>query len=55
MGDEARRRAGRFTWLRAVDRLAAIYDRISVEGQPSGSPCGYEDDEAVALMSSAAS
>jgi D-inositol-3-phosphate glycosyltransferase len=55
MGEEARRRAGRFTWLRAVDRLAAIYDRISVEGQPSGSPCGYEDDEAVALMSSAAS
>jgi D-inositol-3-phosphate glycosyltransferase len=55
MGDEARRRAGRFTWLRAVDRLAAIYDRISVQGQPSGSPCGYEDDEAVALMSSAAS
>jgi D-inositol-3-phosphate glycosyltransferase len=55
MGEEARRRAGRFTWIRAVDRLAAIYDRISVEGQPSGSPCGYEDDEAVALMSSAAS
>lgn len=55
MGEEARRRAGRFTWLRAVDRLAAIYDRLSVEGQPSGSPCGYEDDEAVALMSSAAS
>jgi len=55
MGEEARRRAGRFTWLRAVDRLAAIYDRISFEGQPSESPCGYEDDEAVALMSSAAS
>ena len=55
MGEEARRRAGRFTWLRAVDRLAAIYDRLSVQGQPSGSPCGYEDDEAVALMTSAAS
>jgi len=55
MGEEARRRAGRFTWLRAVDRLAAIYDRISVDGQPSGSPCGYEDEEAVALMGSAAS
>jgi D-inositol-3-phosphate glycosyltransferase len=55
MGEEARRRAGRFTWLRAVDRLAAIYDRISVGGQPSGSPCGYEDDEALAQMSSAAS
>src|SRR6202035_1601134 len=33
MGDEARRRAGRFTWRRAVDRLAAIYDRLSAEGQ----------------------
>ncbi len=55
MGDEARRRAGRFTWLRAVDRLAAIYDRLGAEGQPSGSPCGYEDDEAGALMAGAAS
>jgi D-inositol-3-phosphate glycosyltransferase len=55
MGEEARRRAARFTWRRAVDRLAAIYDRISVEGQPTGSPCGYEDDEARALMGSAAS
>ena len=55
MGEEARRRAGRFTWLRAVDRLSAIYDRISVGGQPSGSPCGYDDDEALAQMSSAAS
>lgn len=55
MGEEARRRAGRFTWHRAVDRLAAIYDRLSAEGQPSGSPCGYEDDEAGALLSGAAS
>ncbi len=55
MSDEARRRAGRFTWLRAVDRLSAIYDRISIGGQPSGSPCGYEDEEALAQMSSAAS
>jgi len=55
MGEEARRRAGRFTWHRAVDRLAAIYDRLSVEGQPSGSPCGYEDEEARALIGSAAS
>jgi len=54
MGDEARRRAGRFTWQRAVDRLAAIYDRLSAEGQPSGSPCGYDDEDAVALMSVAA-
>jgi D-inositol-3-phosphate glycosyltransferase len=55
MGEEARRRAARFTWHRAVDRLAAIYDRLSAEGQPSGSPCGYDDEEAVALMSGAAS
>ena len=55
MGEEARRRAGRFTWRRAVDRLAAIYDRLSAEGQPPGSPCGYEDEEAFALMGSAAS
>ncbi len=55
MGNEARRRAGRFTWLRAVDRLAAIYDRISAGSQPAGSPCGYEDNEAVALMAGAAS
>ena len=55
MADEARRRAGRFTWQRAVDRLAAIYDRLSAEGQPSGSPCGYDDEDAVALMSVAAS
>jgi D-inositol-3-phosphate glycosyltransferase len=55
MGEEARRRAGRFTWLRAVDRLAAIYDRIGVEGQTTGSPCGYEDEDAVAQMTGAAS
>jgi D-inositol-3-phosphate glycosyltransferase len=54
MGEEAQSRAGRFTWRRAVDRLAAIYDRLSAEGQP-GSPCGYEDEEAFALMGSAAS
>jgi D-inositol-3-phosphate glycosyltransferase len=55
MAEEARRRAGRFTWHRAVDRLAAIYDRLSAEGQPSASPCGYDDEDAVALMSVAAS
>jgi D-inositol-3-phosphate glycosyltransferase len=55
MSDEARRRAGRFTWRRAVDRLAAIYDRLSADGQPPGSPCGYDDEEAFALMGSAAS
>ncbi len=53
MGEEARRRAGRFTWQRAVDRLAAIYDRLSVQAQIPGSPCGYDDDEAGALMSAA--
>jgi D-inositol-3-phosphate glycosyltransferase len=56
MGEEARRRAGRFTWHRAVDRLAAIYDRLSsADVQPEGGPCGYEDEEAVAMMSGAAS
>jgi len=55
MGDEARRRAARFTWRRAVDRVAAIYDRLSAAGQPPGSPCGYEDEEAFALMGGAAS
>ncbi len=55
MGEEARRRAGRFTWRRAVDRLAAIYDRLSLEGHPTGSPCGYEDEEAAAMIGSAAS
>jgi hypothetical protein len=55
MGDEARRRSAQFTWRRAVDRLAAIYDRIGAEGQHPGSPCGYEDEEAFALMGSAAS
>jgi hypothetical protein len=55
MGEEARRRAGRFTWHRAVDRLAAIYDRLSAEGQPSGSPCGYDDEDAVRLIGAAAS
>jgi len=50
MGDEARRRAGRFTWRRAVDRLAAIYDRLSVKAQVPGSPCGYDDEEAGALL-----
>jgi D-inositol-3-phosphate glycosyltransferase len=54
MGVEAQSRAGRFTWRRAVDRLAAIYDRLSAEGQ-AGSPCGYEDEEAFALMGGAAS
>jgi D-inositol-3-phosphate glycosyltransferase len=53
MGEEARRRAGRFTWLRAVDRLAAIYDRITAEGQPAGSPCGYDDNEATLLTGTA--
>jgi D-inositol-3-phosphate glycosyltransferase len=55
MGDEARHRAARFTWRRAVDRVAAIYDRLSAAGQPPGSPCGYEDEEAFALMGGAAS
>ena len=40
MSDEARRRAGRFTWLRAVDRLSAIYDRISIGASHPAAPAG---------------
>jgi len=44
MGEEARARAARFTWARAVDRLVAIYDRLSA-GAPGVSPCGDEAAE----------
>ena len=45
MGEEARARATRFTWTRAVDRLAAIYDRISPNSRTMSSPCGDEAAE----------
>ncbi len=45
MGEEARRRAARFTWSRAVDRVSAIYDRVTAPRAPADTPCGYPDDE----------
>jgi D-inositol-3-phosphate glycosyltransferase len=50
MGDEARRRAGRFTWTRAVDRLQAIYERIGADRKSGASPCGGSEAE-VPLLS----
>lgn len=47
MGEEARQRAARFTWTRAVDRLVAIYDRAASGGEPS--PCGGVDAEVPTL------
>jgi D-inositol-3-phosphate glycosyltransferase len=51
MGDAARERAARFTWTRAVDRLLAIYARLTDAARPALSPCGYADDEVAALRS----
>ena len=45
MGDAARDRAARFTWNRAIDRVAAIYDRLTVARALPQTPCGYADDE----------
>lgn len=45
MGDAARQRAARYTWTRAVDRVSAIYDRLTVVRRPAEPPCGYTDDE----------
>ncbi|MHB8719691.1 MAG: glycosyltransferase [Candidatus Dormibacteria bacterium] len=44
MSVAARRRAGAFTWERAVERLAAIYGRVVAPQTPSETPCGYADD-----------
>jgi D-inositol-3-phosphate glycosyltransferase len=49
MSEAAKRRAATFTWTRAADRLAAIYNRLTAEAEPAISPCGYED-EAVAIL-----
>lgn len=46
MGDAARVRAATFTWERAVERMAAIYGRVTAPGP--GTPCGYVDDEVLA-------
>lgn len=51
MGTAARVRATRYTWSRAVDRLLAIYDRLTDATWPAASPCGYPDDEVAALRS----
>ena len=45
MGEEAQLRAARFTWARAVDRVSAIYDRLTTARQGAASPCGYADEE----------
>lgn len=51
MGAAARVRATRYTWSRAVERLLAIYDRLTDAARPAASPCGYPDDEVAALRS----
>lgn len=51
MGAAARVRAARYTWGRAVDRLLAIYDRLTDAARPAAWPCGYPDDEVAALRS----
>jgi D-inositol-3-phosphate glycosyltransferase len=50
MSVEARQRAARFTWTRAVDRLAAIYERLSAAAASAEEPCGYTDEEATASI-----
>jgi D-inositol-3-phosphate glycosyltransferase len=52
MGAAARARATRFTWTRAVDRVVAIYDRVTSQRIDSATPCGYSDDELTALRAS---
>ena len=51
MGMAARERANRYTWSRAVERLLAIYARLTDAARPAPSPCGYADDEVAALRS----
>ncbi|HEX6538358.1 MAG TPA: glycosyltransferase, partial [Candidatus Dormibacteraeota bacterium] len=51
MGAAAMMRATRYTWSRAVDRLLAIYERLTDAARPAPSPCGYADDEVAALRS----
>jgi D-inositol-3-phosphate glycosyltransferase len=50
MSIEARLRAGRFTWTRAVDRLASIYERLSARSAAFAGPCGYDDAVETALL-----
>ena len=51
MGAAARVRATRYTWSRAVDRLLAIYERLTDSARATSSPCGYSDDEVAELRS----
>jgi D-inositol-3-phosphate glycosyltransferase len=49
MGDAARLRAASFTWTRAVERLAAIYRRVTRPEVATATPCGYSDNEVMAI------
>ena len=49
MGEAARVRAASFTWTRAVERLAAIYSRVTRPDVTAATPCGYTDNEVVAI------
>jgi D-inositol-3-phosphate glycosyltransferase len=49
MGEAARTRAATFTWERASDRLAAIYGRLIRPDITAATPCGYADDEVMAI------
>ncbi len=49
MGAAASVRAASFTWTRAVDRLAAIYRRVTRPDVATATPCGYSDDEVLAI------
>jgi D-inositol-3-phosphate glycosyltransferase len=49
MGEAARVRAATFTWERASDRLAAIYGRLTRPDVITATPCGYAEDEVMAI------
>jgi D-inositol-3-phosphate glycosyltransferase len=49
MGEAARLRAATFTWTRAVERLAAIYRRVTRPEVAAATPCGYTDNEVMAI------
>jgi D-inositol-3-phosphate glycosyltransferase len=49
MGEAARLRAATFTWTRAVERLAAIYRRVTRPDVAAATPCGYSDNEVMAI------
>ena len=49
MSEAARRRAATFTWERASDRLASIYGRVISPAGAAASPCGYVEEEAMAI------